>query len=491
MNRPKILHIGGTLYWVLRTRNPDTQLLKDADSTPTVVVRKNGASTGDSVTITKRSSTTGIYDCSYNPASEIEGDEFTVEESAAVTGTTTGSATYTASWECTVVAIERGTNSANTIAPATPTNVSDVQTAVLAVLPTALVGGRIDASVGSMTAGAVAAIWDALTSGMSTAGSIGKRIVDYLTGDSFVRLGGPAGVSVSADIAAAKTVIDAAASSASTAATQSTAGALSAATAATQATTAATQATAGASSAATAATQATTAATQSTAAASSAAAVKVVTDKLATGIVQDGAVYQWTANALELAPAGGAGTGARTVNITVNDGTTVLENAIVRMTEGVNSFRALTNVSGVAVFNLDDATYTVSITKSGYSYAGTTIIVNGTETATYSMTAITITPGAGDLTTGWLVTRVAGVATEDITIRYQQRQEPASDTGSSYDDTIYSVDSDADGIVELSMVRGAYYYVWRGTGKRPELAQLLLIPANAGATYELPSHVGH
>ena len=321
--------------------------------------------------------------------------------------------------------------------------------AITALLPTALVSGRIDASVGSMTAGAVAASWDALTSGMSTAGSIGKRIVDYLTGDSFVRLGGPAGVSVSADIAAAKTVIDAAASSASTAATQSTA------------------------------------------AASSAAAVKVITDKLATGIVQDGAVYQFTANALELAPAGGAGTGARTVTITVNDGTTVLQNATVRITEGANTFTALTNASGIAVFNLDDATYTVSITKSGYSYSGTTIVVNGTETATYSMTAITITPGAGDLTTGWLVTRVAGVATEDITIRYQQRQEPASDTGSSYDDTIYDVESDADGLVELSMVRGAYYYVWRGTGKRPELAQLLLIPANAGATYELPSHVGH
>ena len=134
MNRPKILHIGGTLYWVLRTRNPDTQVLKDADSTPSVAIRKNSASTGDSVTITKRSATTGIYDCSYNPASEIEGDEFTVEESATVTGTTTSSATYTASWEFTVVAIERGTNFANTIAPATPTNVSDVQTALLAAI---------------------------------------------------------------------------------------------------------------------------------------------------------------------------------------------------------------------------------------------------------------------------------------------------------------------------------------------------------------------
>jgi len=93
-----------------------------------------------------------------------------------------------------------------------------------------------------------------------------------------------------------------------------------------------------------------------------------------------------------LAGAGGSGTGARTVTITVNDGTTVLQNATVRMAEGANTFTALTNVSGVAVFNLDDATYTVGVTKSGYSYAGTTLIVNGTETATYSMTVVSVTP---------------------------------------------------------------------------------------------------
>jgi hypothetical protein len=103
-DRPKILHVGGTLYWVIRTRDPDTMVLKDADSTPTVAVRKNGASTADSVTVTKRSATTGIYDCSYNPASEVEGDSFTIEESATVTGTTTTQATYTNSWELRVVA---------------------------------------------------------------------------------------------------------------------------------------------------------------------------------------------------------------------------------------------------------------------------------------------------------------------------------------------------------------------------------------------------
>jgi hypothetical protein len=119
---------------------------------------------------------------------------------------------------------------ANTTAPATPTNVSDVQTAVLAKLPSALVSGRMDSSVGAVAAGAiaatafaanaldavwsttartlsatgVAAIWDAATSGMSTAGSIGKRLIDYLTGDIFARLGAPAGASTAADIAAAK-----------------------------------------------------------------------------------------------------------------------------------------------------------------------------------------------------------------------------------------------------------------------------------------------
>jgi len=106
----------------------------------------------------------------------------------------------------------------------------------------------------------------------------------------------------------------------------------------------------------------------------------------------------FTAPALANAPTGGSGsgTGARTVTITVNDGTTVLENALVRITEGSNTFYKLTNSSGVAVLNVDDATYTVAITKAGYSYSGTSLVVNGDEAETYSMTAISISnPTAG------------------------------------------------------------------------------------------------
>ena len=110
--RPAVFQVGGTLYWTLLTRNPDTMVLKDADSTPTVGVGKRGSYGGDSVTITKRSATTGIYDCSYNPAGEVEGDAFTLEESATVTGTTTSSATYNFAWNVRCVAVERGTDSA-------------------------------------------------------------------------------------------------------------------------------------------------------------------------------------------------------------------------------------------------------------------------------------------------------------------------------------------------------------------------------------------
>lgn len=94
----------------------------------------------------------------------------------------------------------------------------------------ALVGSDVGAatsvsgSVGSVTAGvtvstnndktgyglssaAVQAIWDALTSVLTTTGSIGKRIVDFLTGDIFARLGAPTGASISEDILGIRTRI--------------------------------------------------------------------------------------------------------------------------------------------------------------------------------------------------------------------------------------------------------------------------------------------
>lgn len=88
-------------------------------------------------------------------------------------------------------------------------------------LPAALVGGRMDASVGSnldktgysLSAAGIQAVWDALTAALATAGSIGKKLADWVigtsqTGDSFARLGAPTGASISADIAAVQADTD-------------------------------------------------------------------------------------------------------------------------------------------------------------------------------------------------------------------------------------------------------------------------------------------
>jgi hypothetical protein len=130
--RPDIIHVGGVLYWTLQTRNPDTQVLKDADSTPTVAVRKNGAAVGDSVTIIKRSATTGLYDCSYNPAAEVEGDTFQFEESATVTGTTTSSATYVNQFS--VRAVHAGAVELDSATQTQVTNIENASGYLLAVL---------------------------------------------------------------------------------------------------------------------------------------------------------------------------------------------------------------------------------------------------------------------------------------------------------------------------------------------------------------------
>lgn len=60
----------------------------------------------------------------------------------------------------------------------------------------------------ALSAAGVQAVWDSLSSALTTVGSIGKRLVDYLTGDSFARLGAPVGASISADVAAVQADTD-------------------------------------------------------------------------------------------------------------------------------------------------------------------------------------------------------------------------------------------------------------------------------------------
>jgi hypothetical protein len=162
---------------------------------------------------------------------------------------------------------------------------------------------------------------------------------------------------------------------------------------------------------------------------------------------------------------GGSGIGARTVTITVNDGATALQNAIVRMTEGVNTYTATTNASGVCTFNLDDATYTVSITKSGYNYAGTTLVVDGTETQTYSMTQIV--PSAPSNPSNSLLTitcrDASGTAQQDVTVQARMTAIPTGDENNAFSEAVLEDTSDSNGQVVFEVVQGATYEWRRGS----------------------------
>lgn len=170
-------------------------------------------------------------------------------------------------------------------------------------------------------------------------------------------------------------------------------------------------------------------------------------------------------DAILAAASAGAGTGARTVTITVNDGTTALQNAVVRFTEGSNTFRALTNASGVATFNLDDATYTVAVTKSGYTYAGTTMVVNGTETATYSMTVVSISPPDGPTKTVLTILCLDenGDADSGVNVSIRYVTIPTDSVDIAFPGASITKTSNGSGIATFQVIKGATIEYKRGT----------------------------
>jgi hypothetical protein len=186
---------------------------------------------------------------------------------------------------------------------------------------------------------------------------------------------------------------------------------------------------------------------------------------------------------------GNAGSGAYTIAITVNDGATALQTARVRYTEGANTFIALTNASGVATFNLNAATYTVGITKDGYTYAGTTHVVSATAARTYSMTANTVTPPAlPSQSTGVLTTLDGqGNPATAVVVSFKMTAGPGT-AGSAYGQEFTLTSSGTStGNLSGAFVKGATYQGWRGPqGKR----YTFTVSATAGTSFTLPEILG-
>ncbi len=167
------------------------------------------------------------------------------------------------------------------------------------------------------------------------------------------------------------------------------------------------------------------------------------------------------------AESSGESGGAFAITITVTDEDSVpLENARVRITEGVNTFVNTTGVDGIANFNLDAATYVLGVTKSGYSFAGSTIDVTGDANFNAEMEQIVIpAPTNPALSAGHLTTRDGhGNAEGNVSISFQLISAPGLD---SYPVKPFLVVSDDNGSLISAFRRQATY-----RGKRTLLGSI-------------------
>lgn len=164
----------------------------------------------------------------------------------------------------------------------------------------------------------------------------------------------------------------------------------------------------------------------------------------------------------------GGGTGARTVVVTVQtSGAVAIDGARVRMTKGAESFTQTTNASGQCTFNLDDGTWTVGITAAGYSFAGTTLVVDGAESPTYTMTTNSITP-ADDPAFCILAIRVWGT-NGSVAVGAEVKAKvvaPPTGEGELFNSSEMTEDTGADGYASFTVPRGCSVKYWVGNTEK-------------------------
>ena len=202
---------------------------------------------------------------------------------------------------------------------------------------------------------------------------------------------------------------------------------------------------------------------------------------------------QFSAKALENAPTSagaGTGTGARSVAVTVLLSGSPVEGALVRLTKGAETYIGTSDNAGLVPFNVNDGTWAVAITAAGASFAGASLVVDGAETVSYSLTAgSAIVPSEPGFVTGyWLCLSPSGVPEAGATVSIQISALPSNSVGLALDDTIRTATSAGDGVAQFeNLIPGVRYGIWRGAGEKCYVT----IPTNATSPLELSSIIGN
>lgn len=253
MGCPSEVEIGDNLVFSVTTQRVDTGAATDADSVPTYRIYEDETGTAiltGSMAKLDDANTTGFYSeliaCTSGNGFE-NGKSYTIYIAATVNSVAGVKELSFKAYDARKSNVTQVSGSAEDLPTATALAAAQADLDLLtgadgAILATAQAnyapakaGDAMALTSGERTTLA-AVIWNSLTSGMTTVGSIGKKLADWTihsaadvwavgtrtltaatnitstggttvpqTGDSYARLGAPAGASVSADVAAVKT----------------------------------------------------------------------------------------------------------------------------------------------------------------------------------------------------------------------------------------------------------------------------------------------
>ena len=187
-----------------------------------------------------------------------------------------------------------------------------------------------------------------------------------------------------------------------------------------------------------------------------------------------------------------SGEGAYTGTLTVDDGSTGLEGAVVNARRGgVLKASGTTDASGeITNWVFGAFTYDLAARLSGYEPETDTIAVSADAwSKTISLTANTISapPNASTTTGVMTVYDEEGSVEQSVSVSVQIIDGPGTD-GIGYDSTVWTETSSALGVVEFAgIILGARYKIWRGTAKAA--AETFVAPTT-GDSFDLAEVIG-
>lgn len=177
-------------------------------------------------------------------------------------------------------------------------------------------------------------------------------------------------------------------------------------------------------------------------------------------LVLDGALYQFTANALELAPGGGStGSGTYALTVTVRDEDLVAVPGVIVtvLQSGTQVAWGTTAPNGQVVFNLNAATYqlTISASSSYQPESPATVSVSGNTSSVITLTAQSITPPAspGVCTVRFTVVDADGDSVEDARVVVWLEDDNSLIEGAMVSREKVVGTTNADGYVDLDMIQ--------------------------------------